>query len=237
MKYSTKDFYFLGSVSKANFFEAIFSPFKKLYYAIQLLIGCLKVVRNPFDTDSVIRAAQGLATPERFEPVITYLKSLPRGREVIDGREKIPNLNLDELATYPKETLGYVFAEHMKKNGLDPNFYDVGFTDDVSYLYYRYGKVHDLLHVVTGFGTSVQGEMGILSYSFAQSKGPGVMMVAALVLLHGVFFKPHELFQYVQSFHAGWTMGLRSNPYFTYDWGKALKMPLADVRAELKLAP
>jgi ubiquinone biosynthesis protein Coq4 len=195
-----------------------------------LVVGCFKIIKNPYDTDVVIRAAQGLATPERFKVSQDFLRALPGGEEIFLNKPLLPAFNVDELLKYPEETLGHKFAVHMKTNNLDPDFFDVKFNDNISYSFYRYGKIHDVLHVVTGFDTSIAGEIGVLSYSFAQSRGPGALMIASLAMLHGVFFKPHLLADFTRAFVKGWQLGENSQSYHITDWNDLMKRPLSEAR-------
>ena len=141
---------------------------------IQFLLGCLAVVRNPYDTDRVILAAQGMATPERFAEAQAYIRDLPGGAEILDGRPRIEVPDLHKLIKLPVNILGYAYAKHMFDNKLDPNFYDLEFDDELSYSFYRYGKVHDIWHVVAGFDTSVKGGIGILTSPMANCGAQGL---------------------------------------------------------------
>jgi ubiquinone biosynthesis protein Coq4 len=54
-------------------------------------------------------------------------------------------------------------------------------------------------------------------------------------MLHGVFFKPLELYDYLKAFIQGWKLGENSNPYFTAPWEEYILLPLDEVRQKLNL--
>ncbi|RYZ81481.1 MAG: hypothetical protein EOP06_23390 [Proteobacteria bacterium] len=234
MKSTKADFYSMGSAQKRNRFGAL-QKLTKVAVGLRFFIGCLSVIRDPSKTDAVLRSAQGLITEERFAPALNHLRSLPGADQILREKRLLPSMDLTRLKSYPSDSLGYVYSRHMEMNKLDPEFYDVDFSDDMTYVFYRYGKIHDLLHILTGFDTSIEGEIGLLSYSYAQNRGSGSLLTAVLGLLHGLLYKPKELYQYASTFVAGWQMGRAGAPFFTLDWEWALKQDVTEVRQRLRL--
>ena len=93
MKYSSSDFYLMETESPVSFLMRPVLVLKKIYYSLILVVGCFKIIKNPYDTDVVIRAAQGLATPERFKVSQDFLRSLPGGEEIFNKIKEIEGLN------------------------------------------------------------------------------------------------------------------------------------------------
>jgi ubiquinone biosynthesis protein COQ4 len=232
MKYTQKDFHGLNHRTPSK----VFLPFRKMqrtYSSFRFFLGCLAVIRDPKKTDAVLRTAQSMITPERFAGTLEHLKNLPGGTKMFADKRLLPSLNVSVLCKYPADTLGYAYAKHMLQNNLDPDFYDVEFSDEITYAFYRYGKLHDLLHILTGYDTTIAGEMGVLGYSYAQNRGPGLILAASLAFLHGVLFSPQDLYSYIKNFIDGWRVGDTTKAFFTLDWDRALQTPLCELHLEL----
>lgn len=202
---------------------------------LKFIYGCFRVIWNPYHLDMVLSSAQGLVTTERFALSQSYLASLPGGAEIIAQRLLLPRYDLEEFLRLPQNSFGHQFAVHMRKHNYDPKFYEAEFSDDTSYSFYRYGRIHDFLHIVTGFNTSIAGEVGVLSYSYAQSRGPGTILIVALALLHCVLRAPRDLHGHLSAFVKGWNLGMHAKPYFTTDWAPLFAMPLNEVRNVLNI--
>src|SRR5690242_1389204 len=108
-----------------------------------------------YDLDAI------LAKTELSKVSVEYLKSQPEVAEIIQERYLAPVPDLEKLLTYPKDSLGYLFAAHLKANNLDPVFYrQRQVQDDITYVSLRRSQTHDIHHIVTGFGTYPAAELG-----------------------------------------------------------------------------
>src|SRR5215467_13051742 len=74
-----------------------------------------------------------------------------------------PELSLDELAAYPRDSLGYTFAKIMKHLGYAAHFYSdrPSIDEETDYVTMRVRKTHDLQHVVSGFSMIGPGALGL----------------------------------------------------------------------------
>lgn len=206
---------------------------KKVWLGLKFFYGCLVVIRNPLKTDIIIGVARALAKPQLFQETLRIAKSTPEGRKILEEKLPFPKLDLDQLALLPENTLGYKYASYMKSNNLDPDFYKVTYHDEATYMFYRYGQVHDLWHVLIGFDISIEGELGMMGYTYAQANGQAAILIVALTFLHGVFFKPLDLKNYVESFVTGWELGRKTKRLFAIDWQTQMARPYDDVRQDL----
>src|SRR5262249_27247978 len=75
------------------------------------------------DTPTVGRLEAQFRERPAMKTCIERLKAAPAARKCIDERYMGPELNLDELATYPRGSLGYTFAKIMKHLGYAAHFY------------------------------------------------------------------------------------------------------------------
>ncbi len=94
----------------------------------------------------------------------------------------------------------------------------------------RLRDMHDLFHVVTGYRGDLIGEAAVLAFTFAQTRNPGVGLIAfAGFLKIGVVPGGRKLVAqaFARGAKAKWLVGA--------DWEALLARPLADVRRELGL--
>jgi ubiquinone biosynthesis protein COQ4 len=92
---------------------------------------------------------------------------------LISERKLLKNIELHELQKLPAGTLGRVYADHMIALNLSPEFYEVLQIDnDDSYIMMRMRQTHDLWHMITGFDTSIPGELGLQGFMMSQSHSP-----------------------------------------------------------------
>ena len=184
-----------------------------------------------YDLDEVLRKTN-LSTIS-----IDYLKAQPEMVPIMQERYLAPVPNLQELLTYPRDSLGYRFAAHLTVNHFDPEFYrkrDV--TDDISYISLRRSQTHDIHHVVTGFGTDPSGELGLQAFQLAQMRSP----IAIAIMTAGMFRALADsqiLNAHMQQIFQGWEMGLKAKPLMAQKWEDHWEKPLAQWRSELGIIP
>jgi ubiquinone biosynthesis protein Coq4 len=75
-----------------------------------------------------------------------------------------PKLELAALRRLPKKTLGGAYAEFLDEHRIVP----LEPTRKGSAYALRFAATHDLHHVVTGFDTTLAGEIGVLAFNVAQ---------------------------------------------------------------------
>lgn len=111
--------------------------------------------------------------------------------------ETFQPIDLDWLARLPHESFGFQYFDFLQKNKLKPlnfsestkglfRFYPVGV---------RYVRVHDMFHVLLGFDTSVEGELGVYAFVESQNYSKQLNAAAKTARLFGrlFFWKSTEL--------------------------------------------
>src|SRR5689334_1412619 len=94
--------------------------------------------------------------------VIWKLALLPRPACEIGG--VFPHLDAAALRKLPKKTLGGAYARFLDDNRITP----LEPTRKGSAYALRFTATHDLHHVVTGFDTTLAGEIGVLAFNVGQ---------------------------------------------------------------------
>ncbi len=74
------------------------------------------------------------------------------------------DIDLQALEKLPEGTLGHGFARYYHDNKISPFETTLEVKSDVDFIGKRYRETHDLLHVLTGYGTDVMGEMELQGY-------------------------------------------------------------------------
>lgn len=112
---------------------------------------------------------------------------LLRARPVFDAE----SCDLDTLAELPPGSFGAEFASWMKSNGFTPGLMERDFSassddPDAAYLAARLTQVHDFWHVLTGYNRDPVGELGVLAFSFGQSRSRGIGFLLGVVLWRSI---------------------------------------------------
>lgn len=84
----------------------------------------------------------------------------------------LPNICLTDLRSQPFGSFGYVLAEFLDTNHIQPLTLSSTAKEDLQHvplLAIRYPILHDAFHVLLGFDTSLAGELGVWSFVAAQN--------------------------------------------------------------------
>jgi ubiquinone biosynthesis protein COQ4 len=134
-----------------------------------------------------------LATPA-YDLMADHLNQDPACAALIRDRYIPPAHDLDSLVTLPCDSLGYIYATQMKKTGFDPNLHaGMAARSDAEYVELRLSQTHDLWHIVTGFDTSLIGEIGLQAFHLSQFPYPLATMLLANSLISTTLREPEML--------------------------------------------
>ncbi|MEA5598209.1 Coq4 family protein [Rivularia sp. UHCC 0363] len=178
-----------------------------------------------------------LETPA-FDLAAQHLNRDPACVELICDRYIPPAHDLDQLLTYPENSLGYIYATAMKKSGFDPNLH-AGMTakSDAHYVELRLSQTHDIWHIITGFDTSAIGEIGLQAFHLPQFPYPLATMLIANSLMASTLFDPKQLPSLLNAIAQGWQMGETSQALFAQKWEEAWDKPVTQWQTELNIQP
>lgn len=182
--------------------------------------------------------SEGLLETPSYALVAEHLRRDPACAALIDERWIPGEQDLEQLAALPEGSLGHAYAGEMNRLGYDPNLHaGIEPSSDAMYVELRLSQTHDLWHVITGFDTSVNGEIGLQAFHLTQFPYPLASVLTAQALLSTTLFEADHLPALVQSIHAGLQMGQRARPLFAQRWEEGWEKPLAQWRQELNLLP
>jgi ubiquinone biosynthesis protein COQ4 len=210
-------------------------------------LAALRVLlRDPCDT------AQGFRLIEAIDPYVHH-RELARMRSDLSGRRLLlerPVLlhalqRRRELEALPDGSLGRAYHAHCVREGIAPEqFVRVGKAgsqadaldnDLVRYAAHRARDSHDLWHVVCGFRSDLAGEAGILGFTLAQTRSPGLALLFLGGLAHSWLVGSERGRTMRRLAWRGLRSGLKALPLAAAPWEDWLSRPLEQVRADLQI--
>ena len=152
-------------------------------------------------------------------------------RPSLQGKE----LDLSALERLPEGTLGHALARYFRDNKISPFETTLEIKSDIDFIGKRYRETHDLLHVVTGYGTDVMGEMEVQAYAL----GNLGIRTAMLILVVGTLGQLKgresgvELSEYLRRLWAAYHRGRASKQFLSFRFEDHWETPVLTLRARL----
>lgn len=167
---------------------------------------------------------------------IDEMKKHPRVRQAFAERRLLPRFSLDKLSKLPVGTFGKEYAEFMKRNGLDPEFYlKIEIKSDADFFRLSTYQTHDMWHIVTGFEPNPPGELGLMGFYYQQFPQPLPLMILSAGILNTLLSGANDGGERLERISQGWTMGKGAEPLFGLHWDKYWETPLTELRAEFNI--
>ncbi len=153
-----------------------------------------ELIRNPEDTDKVFEFFEAVGGDDG-ERHFRRLAAEPDGRRLLASRPCLVETLADEayLASLPEDSLGRWYLRFMRARGFAPSGLlearerGAGKRQEADaehqWFYDRINVMHDLWHVLTGYGTDELGESALIAFSEAQipNRSFPLLLLAAVV--------------------------------------------------------
>jgi ubiquinone biosynthesis protein COQ4 len=195
----------------------------------------ITLTQNPTDFTAIYDIDAVLRQTPLTSMSIDHLKTQSGMVEMIHDRYLASVPDLDALLSYPADSLGYVYASHLKANGFDQAFYrQIDVKDDATYIALRRSQTHDIHHMITGFGTDLPSELGLQAFELAQMRSPLAIALLSSGIVNAVM-RPATLEHTMSLIQAGWQMGLKAKPLMAQKWEDHWKKSIAEWRTELEV--
>ncbi len=170
----------------------------------------------------------------------------PSGARLLQQRpplRKILGGDRHMLSMLPPGTLGRAYYEFMSANGSSAEgmaeLGEVGrerpMTDAEKWFTERMNTLHDVRHVIAGYGQEPLGELCLVAFRFAQSRHPGMALFAVAWGLKTARARRDQ--PIVSAVMEGHRRGRAALWMDDLDWEQMLREPLAAVRSRLGLDP
>ena len=154
----------------------------------------------------------------------------PKLREMYANRDGMKPISLSVLSSYSHGTLGYHVYRFYHIQNLD--VYPVDRFDHLTesqYIVERTRKLHDILHVVLGYGTDLIGEAKLNAYVLNQSRMPIPFLIVVGIGIKYLFRHPLQFHTLISELEEGWKMGDRTFCFLEQDWDCLLQLSLDEV--------
>lgn len=176
------------------------------------------------------------------------VRAHPNGRRLFQDRPDVLAFLGDDdyLASLPAGSLGHAYRAFLKLNRLDAGVYDEAtqirplaeknnWSEDFYYLTRRATALHDLFHVIGGYGPDMAGEVIVFGFHCGQIEPSGLLGKWGHVMALAVPGAPvwHKLRVYRQAVDRG----RRADKLLAAPWEDLLGRQLDEVRAELGVMP
>jgi ubiquinone biosynthesis protein COQ4 len=205
-----------------------------------------RLLKNKEDTAMVFEIMAALNGGATFRGYMRLISNAEGGRLAF-GRQELADTLSDHaaLARLPEGSLGRVYldfvrAENISAQGLveesrKAKQNPIDLAHPLAWYGRRLRDIHDLWHVLSGYGRDALGEACLVSFSYAQTKSMGFGLIGAAGAYRisravpGHKVKRAALQAYLNGRRAAWLPG--------QDYVQLLGQPLEAVRQALNIAP
>ena len=204
---------------------------------------------DPDDTAQVIRFIGAVAGKSPNYMMNRFIEG-PLGGEILERDRSLLDVLMDRAPLFelPEGTLGRTYAEWTKREQIsaaglkaESEAAASGEPEDqgpYTVLGTRLRDMHDLMHVVTGYGRDLVGEVGLLTFTYSQTRHRGVGLIVLIGYLRSFFVRDgvspgdsREAGRLTRrQFRNGFRRGRRAKWIIGADWEALLSMPLDEVR-------
>jgi ubiquinone biosynthesis protein Coq4 len=196
---------------------------------------CNMVKSADGDFEAIDRLSRALSDSDSLQKIVEFLSLHPQGKQAFLQRPRLENIDLQQLHCLPEHTLGYIYADHMLRNGLTP-LQTRQVNNDYEFLAAHITETHDLWHVVTGCDTNILGEIQLEAFYVAQLYASRFWLaLLAKNLLKATVYDVEVGTQYIEAITRGWTMAKQAKPLFGIRWNDLWENSLEDIRTSLNI--
>ena len=148
----------------------------------------------------------------------------------------IPSIDIAALRALPVGSFGRAYADFLDDNQLGPFTLSAEMPAEVvarNAHWARYALVHDMLHVLLGYGPDLAGEMGVYAFTLAQRLSWVFWLYLPLAWLVMTILAPHRIGRMIKNFRRGYRLGRALANQITLPLDRRFGEPLEHVRATL----
>ena len=159
------------------------------------------------------------------------------GRRLLSERPRLDasSISLASLRELPPRSLGYAYASYFEEHDITP-FHPpkLPVETDEDYVATRLRDVHDVFHVVTGYGTDDIGELELQWFNLGNlGWGPLPLLVIVASFFMGRMTKYGGLWPVWKRARAAYRRGRQSRALASVVWEDYWSLPVREVRALL----
>lgn len=191
-----------------------------------------------------------VATTEAIDAYMEEFHAIPGADAFIRERYIAEPMVVEDLKDCPPGSLGAAYRDFVVENNLMENFgrdYRVfqkqlmssgklkRMPEEMAYMSIRGTQLHDFMHVLTGYGATIPGELALASYYLSQMRSPYHAIRLAVTMGHTALVAPKGVVPSMDAFVDGWYYGRNSTNINFGKWEERLNEPLSALQTEMNL--
>jgi ubiquinone biosynthesis protein Coq4 len=206
----------------------------QLITVLKELVALAAVARSGGDLKAVADLVDRLIDSPQMVECLRRCREDAGGAAMIDGRYPPLQPDMAFLGGLPKGSLGHSYAELMLRRGYDPEFFRPRpLRSDAHWLTQRIASTHDIHHVVSGFGTTPEGESGVLAITATQIGFPAYVMLNNAAQVSRFRFKTKTYALMGRAIAHGNSIGFSAQPLWMARWEEGWDWPVDQWREQL----
>jgi len=208
------------------------------------LAGLGALLADPHDTQAIFEILHALDGPASYRGYLRLLGSLEGGRQAYRRAELAVRLaDAGWLDAFAPGSYGAAYRDFVRARGfsdqalmeraaLAARGWDFAAEHPVFWYARRITDLHDLWHVLTGYGSDLEGESCLVAFSYGQTRSLGFALIelGALFALPG----PHPWRARAAILEA-FRLGFVTRPLLAHDYEALMALPLAEARQVVEL--
>lgn len=209
---------------------------KQRLQSLRMVAALAEFLKTPESLASVFGVTRSLEGSELSAQMVRHLLANPAMAELVQSNWRPKPIDLDALEKLPVGSLGHTYASQLRAQGLTPESLidTTPIHTPQDYVVHRLRETHDIVHVITGFGTDAVGELGLQAFNLAQIRSP-----LAVMLIFGGLLKSLQddepLEPLLRALARGFELGLRTPCLLACRLEDGWERSLADWQAELAM--
>lgn len=207
----------------------------------KIIRAFVNLVSNPGNTNLIFQLQSALhntTTSKERQLLLNKYKTTSSVIKMLEDYYLPQPYTQQELSKYAPGTFGYSYYQHLHKNRFSSNFFPIEPPfDELNYFEVRMNQTHDLLHVLTGFGVSIEDEVGLQAFYVSQTQDIFSLWLIAASLLYTSFYDQSLVTPMLQALVVGWTNGKEALPLQAVHWEELWSKSLKEIRAIYNIVP
>jgi len=199
----------------------------------------LKLIKDPGKTENIFRFVDiGLKYPD--DPaaldVVNFAMANEEVRKMYEEKYSPPPADLKQLGSLSDGTLGKEYSNHMTKNGFNTDFgLEIKVKNELDYVSVRITSTHDIWHALTGYDTSVKGELALQGFALSQTRSGISAAILSGGILHIMDHHCIDIIELMDIIWEGYERGKRAKFLLGVRWEENWGTSLNEIKEEYNI--
>lgn len=190
------------------------------------------VVAPENNIESLIRLGNTVSKSRAFHASLCEVQKDRAAHDLIQERYSPGIPSVSELLSYPEGSLGRELGRFLHRNDFTPYPKpDMSSLSQEAYFRERWREIHDILHVVWGYETTLIGEACINIHMAARTNMPMCLLIPIGVILKTMITAPRQMVPLMDGIARSWRRGAISANPIGVRWEEYFDRDLGEVRA------